>query len=50
MAQAAHILDRFDADIFDKVSICGVNAAGKHEILPDQNAVAVAQVIKHILS
>ena len=49
VAQAAHIFNRLDADVLEEVCIGGVDAAGEHEILPDQNAVAVAQVVEHIL-
>ena len=49
VAQAAHIFDRFDADILEKVGVGRVNAAGEHEILPEQDAVAVAQIVEHIL-
>ena len=46
MAQAAHVLERFDAHILFESGIFRVNPAGENKILPDENAVAVAQVIK----
>ena len=49
MTQTADILDGFDADILGKGVIFGIDPAGEDEILPDENAVAVAQVVEAIL-
>ena len=47
MAQAADVLNHFDVHIFKKAGIIQrVDAAGEDKILPDQDAVAVAQVVK----
>ena len=49
VAQAAHILDRLHAHILGEGIVLRVDAAGKDEVLPDQDAVAVAQVVEALL-
>ncbi len=48
MAQAADVFNGFDLEILEKVGVGRVNAAGKHEILPDQEPVAVAEIVEHV--
>ncbi len=40
--QPADVLDSFDAHVFGKGVVFGIDAAGKDEILPDEQAIAVA--------
>ncbi len=49
LSQAAYILNRLHAHVFSKSRIFRVHAAGEDEILPDQDAIAVAQVVETIL-
>ena len=49
VTQAADIFYRLHAHIFEEICIGGIDATGKHKILPDQDAIAVAQIVEHIL-
>ena len=50
MPQAPDVFDHFDADVLDKVGIVErVNAARKDKILPDQDAIAVAKIVKALI-
>ena len=44
-----NIIDSFLAHTFEKICVARVHTAGKHEILPDKQAIAVAQIIKDIV-
>ena len=47
MAQAAHIFHHFYANILHKIGILQrINAASEGEILPDEDSVSVAQIVK----
>ena len=48
MAQTAHVFNRLDAHVLEEVRVCRINAAGEHEILPDQDAVAVTQIVERV--
>ncbi len=45
VAQPAHIVDRFLADIVEQGLVVRIHRAGEHEVLPHQDAVPVAQVV-----
>src|SRR5437870_13187854 len=44
--QTLYVIDSFLADIIEKFLIAGIHAASEHEILPNQNAQLVAEVVK----
>src|SRR5947209_17781421 len=44
--QTLYVIDSFLADIIEKLLIAGIHAASEHEILPNQNAQLVAEVVK----
>ena len=47
MAQAADILDHFHADIFEEFRVVQrIDAAREDELLPDQDAIAIAEIVK----
>ncbi len=50
MAQPADVLEHFLLQVGDKIrAIERVDAAGKDKVLPDENAVAVAEVVEAFL-
>ena len=50
MAHALDVIGQFCLNIRDKLLIrAGIRAAREHQILPDRDAVAVAQVVKHVI-
>ncbi len=49
MAQSAHILHNLNTHVFQEFRIVQrINAARKDEILPDQDAVPVAQIVESL--
>ena len=46
VSQALNIVDRFRTNVIEKLLSCGIHAASKHEILPDQNSHFVTQLIE----
>ena len=46
ITQPFHIVDRFGANVIEKLLIRGIHAASEHEILPDKDSHFVAQLIK----
>ena len=49
VADALHVVDRFLAYVGEEFLIRRIGGAGKHEILPYQDAVAVAEVVEIIV-
>ena len=50
MAQAADILDHLHVNIFKEIRVIQrVNTAGKDKLLPDQDAIAIAQIVKTLI-
>ena len=49
IAQAAHIVDGLLTNVFKESLIGGVHRAGKHEVLPNKNAVFITKFIETIV-
>ncbi|HET9913226.1 MAG TPA: hypothetical protein VFQ13_15125, partial [Anaerolineales bacterium] len=43
VAQAADVFHCLDAEVLEEVCVGGIDPAGEHKVLPDQNAITVAQ-------
>src|SRR5437868_452496 len=46
VAQSFHIVDRLSTNVIEKFLICRIQAARKHELLPDHDSHLIAQLIK----
>ncbi|MNC45258.1 hypothetical protein D3C75_942070 [compost metagenome] len=49
IAQPLHIIFRFLLNIGQERFIPRIHAAGKHEVLPDQQAIFIAQTVEFLL-
>mgnify|MGYP006955994641 CR=1 FL=1 len=48
VAEPLHVVDGFLTDVFQKLPFGGIEAARKHEVLPDEDAVAVAKLVEKV--
>src|SRR6266481_8057138 len=46
ITQALDVIDRFLANVVEKLLVARVHAAAEHEVLPDENPLLVAEIIE----
>ena len=49
VAQAADVVAGLEDYVVEKVRVAGIGRAGKHEVLPYENAVAVGQLVEEVI-